>query len=111
MLGAGLALVAGWAWLVCEAQHPGGMHCGPTLAGLLLAGVLHAAAGCALSFEGDWAGPAAAWLEVLALAPAGLFITGLIASSAPGVAVAASACWLALLAEAAVLGRLTGADR
>ncbi len=105
MLGAGLALVAGWAWLVCEARHPGEVRCGPTLAGLLLAGLLYAAAGCVLSFEGAWAAPAAACLAGLALVPAGLFIVGLIAANAFGVAAAASACWLALLAEAAVIGR------
>jgi hypothetical protein len=105
MLGGGLALVAGWAWLVCEASHPGGALCGPTLAGLLISGILLAASGCVLSFEGAWSGRAAAVLETLALIPAALFIAGLVTAHAVGVALAASACWLMLFAEAALLNR------
>jgi len=105
MLGAGVAVVATWAWLVCEAQHPGASHCGPTLACLLLAGLLDAASGLAVSFEGVWASRAAAVLQGLALVPAGLFVAGVLSSQgAGGVALVASACWLGLLAEASVLG-------
>ncbi|MBY0232462.1 MAG: hypothetical protein K2W96_24555 [Gemmataceae bacterium] len=104
MIGATVALVATWAWLVCEAQHPGENRCGPTLACLLLAGLLDAASGFLVSFDGKWASRAAAAALALALVPAGLFVAGVLSSQSLVVALVASACWLALLAEACMLG-------
>lgn len=104
-LGAGLALVGGWAWLVCEARHPGGGQCGPTLACLTAAGLLLALAGLALTLDIPWAARAAFGLQALALVPAGLFVVGLIVGASVVSAAAASACWLALVAEAALMGR------
>lgn len=99
LIGTVAVFVAVWAWLVCEANH-----CGPALNWLLLAGLLGAVSGVVISFEGRWASRLAAVLQCLALVPAGLFVAGVVSSASLGLALIASACWMALLAEASVLG-------